>query len=125
MARQLSVLVVGAGVGGLAAAARLAHAGLGLQVLEQTDTRDLGRPMDACLWLHCHVLVPVRHVTAERVLTPDDRAGRFSPPSTGAPSGSATTSSRSAPSVPRTWTAPSGTSSSSALPPTRAPGFRR
>ena len=36
MARQLSAVVVGAGVGGLAAAARLAHAGLEVQVLEQT-----------------------------------------------------------------------------------------
>jgi len=90
MARPLSVLVVGAGVGGLAAAARLVHAGLGVQVLEQTDTRDLGRPMDAYLRLHRHVLVPVRHVTAERVLAPT--TGRAaSPSSTGAPSGSATT----------------------------------
>ncbi len=36
MARRLSAVVVGAGVGGLAAAARLAHAGLDVQVLEQT-----------------------------------------------------------------------------------------
>ncbi len=37
MARRLSAVVVGAGVGGLAAAARLAHAGLEVQVLEQTS----------------------------------------------------------------------------------------
>jgi phytoene desaturase len=35
VARRLSAVVVGAGVGGLAAAARLAHAGLEVQVLEQ------------------------------------------------------------------------------------------
>lgn len=36
MARRLSAVVIGAGVGGLAAAARLAHAGLEVQVFEQT-----------------------------------------------------------------------------------------
>ena len=37
MARRLSAVVVGAGVGGLAAAARLAHAGIAVQVVEQTS----------------------------------------------------------------------------------------
>ena len=38
MARRLSAVVIGAGVGGLAAAARLAHAGLDVQVFEQTPS---------------------------------------------------------------------------------------
>ena len=37
MARRLSAVVVGAGVGGLAAAGRQAHAGFDVRVLEQTS----------------------------------------------------------------------------------------
>ncbi|HZJ53047.1 MAG TPA: phytoene desaturase family protein [Myxococcaceae bacterium] len=44
---QLSAVVVGAGVGGLAAAARLAHAGLEVQVLEQTSA-----PGGRCAQVH-------------------------------------------------------------------------
>ena len=48
MARRLSAVVVGAGVGGLAAAARLAHAGLDVQVFEQT-----AEPGGRCAQLQC------------------------------------------------------------------------
>jgi len=47
MARRLSAVVVGAGVGGLAAAARLAHAGLEVRVFEQTPA-----PGGRCAQLH-------------------------------------------------------------------------
>jgi len=47
VARRLSAVVVGAGVGGLAAAARLAHAGVDVQVLEQTSA-----PGGRCAQLH-------------------------------------------------------------------------
>lgn len=47
MARRLSAVVIGAGVGGLAAAARLAHAGLDVQVVEQTSA-----PGGRCAQLH-------------------------------------------------------------------------
>ena len=47
MARRLSAVVIGAGVGGLAAAGRLAHAGVDVQVLEQTSS-----PGGRCGQLH-------------------------------------------------------------------------